>query len=122
MALGRYYRLAMASGVNISRRMDQMTKLTRLEKYHMEKVTQRSTGNVIAVTPEAMKIENMALARESRGHYRIAARLWLLCMDAAAGEVERARIAVRRGKCIERSNGLRSGDCSGVCCRGVVYD
>ncbi|HAU3358234.1 TPA: hypothetical protein JDL67_000812 [Salmonella enterica subsp. salamae] len=52
----------------------------------------------------------------------VSARLWLLCMDAAHGEVERARIAVRRDQCITKSNVLRRGDYSGVCCRGVVYD
>lgn len=122
MVPGCNRRLAMASGVNISRRVDQMKKLTRLENYHMEKVTQRSTGKVVSVTPGAVKIENMAIEQERRGHYRVASRLWLLCMDAASGEIERSRIAVRRGKCIERSNGLRSGDYSGICCRGVVYD
>ncbi|ROU17822.1 PerC family transcriptional regulator [Kluyvera ascorbata] len=99
-----------------------MNKLTRLEKYHMDKVTQRGTAKVVSVIPCAVKIENMAIEQERRGHYRVAARLWLLCMDAASGEIERSRIAVRRGKCIERSNGLRSGDYSGICCRGVVYD
>lgn len=42
-----------------------------------------------------------------KGQYRLAARLWLECMDAATGEVERARIAIRRDQCIGRGNRLR---------------
>ncbi|EHK3343267.1 DUF1317 family protein [Salmonella enterica] len=30
-------------------------------------------------------------------------------MDAAVGEVERARIAIRRDQCISKGNGLRRG-------------
>ncbi|EPV0628810.1 PerC family transcriptional regulator [Citrobacter koseri] len=99
-----------------------MKKLSRLERYHLNKVSQRNPGKVVAVTPEAMEIENRAIERERRGHYRIAARLWLECMDAAKGEVERARIAVRRDQCITKSNGLRCGDYSGILSRGVIYD
>ena len=101
-----------------------MKKLTRLEKYHMNKVSQRCPGKVVAVTPEAMEIESRAIDRERRGHYRIAARLWLQCLDAAVGEVERARIAVRRQQCITLGNGLRHGEYSGISagCGGVVYD
>ncbi|MGA6630007.1 perC transcriptional activator family protein, partial [Klebsiella sp. K792] len=52
-----------------------------------------------------------------------AARLWLECMDAATGEVERARIAVRRDQCIGKGNGLRRGGYAGICATaGVVYD
>lgn len=99
-----------------------MSKLTRLEKYHMNKVSQRSNGKVVATTPEAMEIEQRAIARERLGHYRIAARLWLQCLDAASGEVERARIAVRRQQCITKGNRTPHLDYSGIGCRGVVYD
>lgn len=102
--------------------MDKVKKLTRLEKYHMNKVSQRSPGKVVAVTPEAMEIESRAIERERRGHYRIAARLWLQCLDAAVGEVERARIAVRRQQCITKGNRKMNTDYSGIGCRGVVYD
>ena len=103
-------------------RLTQMKKLTRLEKYHMNKVSQRSNGKVVAITPEAMEIEQRAIEREKRGHYRVAARLWLQCMDAAVGEVERARIAVRRQQCITKGNRTPHLDYSGIGCRGVVYD
>lgn len=99
-----------------------MTKLTRLEKHHMNKATQRGTEKVVSVTPDALEIESRAIERERRGHYRIAARLWLQCMDVAVGEVERARIAVRRQQCISWSNHARKGEYSGIGCRGVVYD
>lgn len=99
-----------------------MRKLTRLEKYHMNKASQRGTEKVVAVTPEAMEIESRAIERERRGHYRIAARLWLQCLDAAVGEVERARIAVRRQQCITKGNRTAHLDYSGIGCRGVVYD
>lgn len=45
-----------------------MRKLTRLEKYHMNKASQRGTEKVVAVTPEAMEIESRAIelfARQS---------------------------------------------------------
>jgi len=109
-------------GGNQLRRLTQMKKLTRLEKYHMNKVSQRSNGKVVAITPEAMEIEQRAIEREKRGHYRVAARLWLQCMDVASGEVERARIAIRRQQCITWSNHARQGEYSGIGCRGVVYD
>ncbi len=99
-----------------------MSKLTRLEKYHLNYVSQRQASKAVAVTPAAMEVEKRAIARESKGQFRIAAHLWLQCMDVASGDVERARIAVRRDQCITKSNGLRRGDYSGVCCRGVVYD
>lgn len=67
-------------------------------------MSQRRVERVVAVTPEAMEIESRAIERERRGHYRIAARLWLQCTDAAVGEVERARIAVRRQQCITKGN------------------
>ncbi|WP_193143759.1 transcriptional regulator [Enterobacter kobei] len=78
-----------------------MKKLTRLEKYHMNKVSQRSPGKVVAVTPEAMEIEIRAIERERRGHYRI---------------------AVRRQQCITKGNRTPHLDYSGIGCRGVVYD
>lgn len=63
------------------------------------------------------------LLREERGQYRVAAGLWLKCMDKACGEVERARIAVRRQRCIGFSNGLRRGEYSGISAGcGVIYD
>lgn len=99
-----------------------MRKLSRLEKYHLNKVSQRSPGREVAITPEAMEIESRAIERERRGHYRIAARLWLQCLDAATGEVERARIAVRRQQCITKGNRNQHLDYSGIGCRGVVYD
>ena len=94
-----------------------MSKLTRLEKYHLNYVSQRQASKVVAVTPAAMEVEKRAVERESKGQYRIAARLWLLCMDAAVGEVERARIAIRRDQCISKGNGLRRGEYAG---RGMV--
>lgn len=99
-----------------------MSKLTRLDKYHQDYVSLRRVERVVAVTPEAMEIENRAIERERLGHYRIAARLWLQCLDAAVGEVERARIAVRRQQCITRGNRCPNRDYSGIGCRGVVYD
>lgn len=99
-----------------------MKKLTRLEKYHQDYVSQRYSGKVVAVTAEALEIEHRAKEREKRGQYRIAARLWLQCLDLATGEVERARIVVRREQCISWSNNARKGEYSGIGCRGVVYD
>ncbi|MET5960870.1 PerC family transcriptional regulator [Citrobacter amalonaticus] len=97
-------------------------KLTKLQKYHLDHVSKSEVSKVIAVTPAAMEIEKRAIAREKKGHFRVAARLWLLCMDAAKGEVERHKIAVRRDQCITKSNGLRCGDYSGIMSRGVIYD
>jgi len=98
---------------------------SRLEKHHEEKVLARpAPGAPVAVTPAAMEIEKLAIAREERGQYRVAAGLWLKCMDKACGEVERARIAVRRQRCIGFSNGRR-GEYSGIsagCISGVIYD
>lgn len=99
-----------------------MKKLTRLEKYHQNYVSQRYAGKVVSVTAEAMEIESRAIEREKRGQYRIAARLWLQCMDVAIGEVERARIAIRRQQCITKGNRSPHLDYSGIGCRGVVYD
>lgn len=118
----RRFRLAVSAGGNFQRRLYPMSKLTRLEKYHLNYVSQRQASKVVAVTPAAMEVEKRAVERESKGQYRIAARLWLLCMDAAVGEVERARIAIRRDQCISKGNGLRRGEYAGIGCRGVVYD
>lgn len=98
-----------------------MRKLSRLEKYHMNKVSMRSPSKVVAVTPAAIEIENARLKERKRAvpHCRL---LWLQCMDVASGDVERARIAVRRDQCITKGNGLRRGDYSGIGCCGVVYD
>ncbi|EJK5499873.1 hypothetical protein [Citrobacter freundii] len=69
-----------------------MSKLTRLEKYHLNYVSQRQVSKVVAVTPAAMEVE------------------------------KRARIAIRRDQCISKGNGLRRGEYAGIGCRGVVYD
>jgi hypothetical protein len=100
---GRRIRLAVPAGGNFSRGLDTMN---RMEKYHADYVSQRKAP-LVAVTPAAMEIEQRAIARENKGQYRLAARLWLECMDAATGEVERARIAIRRDQCIGRGNRLR---------------
>ncbi|EPO9238685.1 PerC family transcriptional regulator [Escherichia coli] len=78
----------------------------------------RSPSKIVAVTPAAIEIEKRAIEREKKGQFRIAAQ----CMDVASGDVERARIAVRRDQCITKGNGLRRGDYSGIGCCGVVYD
>lgn len=117
---GRRIRLAVPAGGNISRRLD---KMNRIEKYHAQYAPQRRASKVIAVTPAALAFEQRAIERENKGQYRLAARLWLECMDAATGEVERARIAVRREQCIGRGNRLRRGCYAGICATaGVVYD
>ncbi len=43
-----------------------MRKLSRLEKYHMNKVSMRRPSKVIAVTPAAIEIENARL-KEKKG-------------------------------------------------------
>lgn len=117
---GRRIRLAIPAGGNLSRRLD---KMNRIEKYHAQYAPQRRASKVIAVTPAALAFEQRAIERENKGQYRLAARLWLECMDAATGEVERARIAVRRDQCIGKGNGLRRGGYAGNCATaGVVYD
>ena len=93
-----------------------------LISHSLNYVSQRQASKVVAVTPAAIEVEKRAVERESKGQYRIAARLWLLCMDVAVGEVERARIAIRRDQCISKGNGLRRGEYAGIGCRGVVYD
>ncbi len=44
-----------------------MRKLSRLEKYHMNKVSMRSPSKVVAVTPAAIEIEKRAIEREKKG-------------------------------------------------------
>lgn len=117
---GRRIRLAVPAGGNLSRRLD---KMNRIEKYHAQYAPQRRASKVIAVTPAALAFEQRAIERENKGQYRLAARLWLECMDAATGEVERARIAIRRDQCIGRGNRLRQGCYAGICATaGVIYD
>lgn len=53
----------------------------------------RSPSKIVAVTPAAIEIEKRAIEREKKGQFRIAAHLWLQCMDVASGDVERARFA-----------------------------
>lgn len=117
---GRRIRLDVPAGGNFSRGLDTMN---RMEKYHADYVSQRKAPPLVAVTPAAMEIEQRAIARENKGQYRLAARLWLECMDAATGEVERARIAIRRDQCIGRGNRLRQGCYAGICATaGVIYE
>ncbi len=52
-----------------------MRKLSRLEKYHMNKVSMRSPSKIVAVTPAAIEIEKRAIEREKKGQFRIAAHL-----------------------------------------------
>lgn len=40
-----------------------MSKLTRLEKYHLNYVSQRQASKVVAVTPAAMEVEKRAVER-----------------------------------------------------------
>ncbi|WP_409975780.1 transcriptional regulator [Escherichia coli] len=73
----------------------------------------RSPSKIVAVTPAAIEIEKRAIEREKKGQFRIAAHLWLQCMDVASGDVERARIAKRYSPAIHFSNfdgenGIRS--------------
>lgn len=44
-----------------------MRKLSRLEKYHMNKVSMRSHSKVVAVTPAAIEIENARLKERKKG-------------------------------------------------------
>lgn len=41
----------------------------------------RSPSKIVAVTPAAIEIEKRAIEREKKGQFRIAAHLWLQCMD-----------------------------------------
>lgn len=44
-----------------------MRKLSRLEKYHMNKVSMRSPSKIVAVTPAAIEIENARLKERKKG-------------------------------------------------------
>ena len=112
-------RLALPAGDNPDEGLDTMTKN---ERYHADYVSLRRVEKTVAVSPEAVEIEKRAIAREKLGQYRLASALWLKCFDAAMGDVERARISVRRSQCIAMSNGLRRGDYSGLGCGGVVHE
>ncbi len=61
-----------------------MRKLSRLEKYHMNKVSMRRPSKVIAVTPAAIEFEKRAIEREKKGQFRIAATfgfsVWMLLL------------------------------------------
>lgn len=48
-----------------------MRKLSRLEKYHMNKVSMRSPSKIVAVTPAAIEFEKRAIEREKKGQFRI---------------------------------------------------
>ena len=48
----------------------------------------RSPSKIVAVTPAAIEIEKRAIEREKKGQFRIAAHLWLQCMDVASGDVD----------------------------------
>ncbi len=56
----------------------------------------RSPSKIVAVTPAAIEIEKRAIEREKKGQFRIAAHLWLQCMDVASG----------LRKCLETANML----------------
>ncbi|WP_254597604.1 hypothetical protein, partial [Shigella sonnei] len=55
----------------------------------------RSPSKVVAVSPAAIEIEKRAIEREKKGQFRIAAHLWLQCMDVASGDVVNAKIIGR---------------------------
>lgn len=81
----------------------------KLKKYHADYVSRRQSA-VVATSPDALKLEDRARELESEGRYRLAAYQWLKVFDAATGDVERARIAMRREQCITRSNTRRNID------------
>lgn len=100
------------------------SKGERLKRYHAQYAKRRQSKNV-AVTPEAVEIEQRAIALEEAKKYRLASSVWLRVFDAAADDTERARIAMRRLQCISRGNAMRPrAEYSGImsCGRGVVYD
>ena len=78
----------------------------KLEKYHANYVSRRQSA-IVATSPEAMRLEARARELEHCGKFRLAARQWLAVFDAASGDVERARIAMRRDQCITLSNTRR---------------
>ncbi|WP_395490853.1 PerC family transcriptional regulator [Cedecea davisae] len=79
---------------------------TKLEKYHANYVSRRQSA-IVATSPEAIRLEARARELEHGGKFRLAARQWLAVFDAASGDVERARIAMRRDQCITLSNTRR---------------
>ncbi|EOE5651458.1 PerC family transcriptional regulator [Cronobacter sakazakii] len=87
-----------------------MKSKTRLERYHENYVTRR-LGPQVATSPAAQAIEQRALELEAKGLFRVAAGLWLKCLDAAVGDVERQRIAMRRERCIIRGCARREHYC-----------
>lgn len=97
-----------ASSGTDNRRLAEMTTSlkAKLEKYHANYVSRRQSA-VVATSPEAMRLEARARELESSGKFRLAARQWLPVFDAAEGDVERARIAMRRDQCITLSNTRR---------------
>lgn len=86
--------------------------------FNQKFICSRRLANTVAVTPVAMQLEKKALEFEMAGKFRVASTYWLKCLDAAQGDTERARIAIRRDQCM----GLRRGEYSGICNGGVVYD
>lgn len=91
-------------------------------EFNQKFICSRRLANTVAVTPVAMQLEKKALEFEMAGKFRVASTYWLKCLDAAQGDKERARIAIRRDQCITLGMGLRRGEYSGICNRGVVYD
>lgn len=91
-------------------------------EFNQKFICSRRLANTVAVTPVAMQLEKKALEFEMAGKFRVASTYWLKCLDAAQGDTERARIAIRRDQCITLGMGLRRGEYSGICNRGVVYD
>lgn len=82
---------------------------TKLQKYHEDYVSRRQSA-VVSSSLEALELEERARKLEGEGKYRLAAFQWLKVLDAATGDVERARIAMRREQCITRSNTRRITD------------
>jgi len=83
------------------------SKKAQLKKYHDNYVSRRQSA-VVATSPEALRLEERARELERNGRYRLAARQWLCVFDAASGDVERHRIAMRRDQCITMSNVRRN--------------
>lgn len=84
----------------------------KLQKYHENYVSRRQSA-VVATSLDALKLEDRARELEGEGKYRLAAFQWLKVFDAATGDVERARIAMRREQCITRSNTRKNIDNGG---------
>lgn len=79
---------------------------SKLRKYNANYIS-RHQGAVVATSPEAVKLELRARELEESGKFRLAARQWLSVFDAACGDAERAKIAIRREQCITRGNSRR---------------